>query len=74
MTTTPFPYTIDALANPLTEISRIDQILDLNREALLDAAKLPKEDREEKVAKVKGRINVALDERWEYMKLRDAKR
>jgi hypothetical protein len=61
---------------PLIEIARIDGLLDLNREMLIDAEKMkpvgvPQEnERAEKVAKVKNRINALLDERLVYMKER----
>jgi hypothetical protein len=55
-----------------TPIEQIDQILDLNREALLDAEKLATgPERDAKIAKIKGRINTALDERLVHMKRRD---
>lgn len=58
--------------DPLAEIERIDKLLDLNREMLLDAEKMSVEnERLEKVAKVKGRINTLLDERLGWMKKRD---
>lgn len=63
--------------DPLTEIARIDSLLDLNREMLMDAEKmkpnglLQENERAEKIAKVKGRINTLLDERLVNMKERD---
>ena len=63
--------------DPLTEIARIDGLLDLNREMLIDAEKmvpngiLQENERAEKVAKVKNRINTLLDERLVYMRERD---
>lgn len=63
--------------DPLVEIARIDGLLDLNREMLMDAEKmvpngvLQENGRAEKMAKVKGRINTLLDERLVYMKERD---
>lgn len=63
--------------DPLTEIARIDGLLDLNREMLIDAEKsqpngiLQENERNEKIAKVKGRINVLLDERLVNMRERD---
>lgn len=58
--------------DPLSEIDRVDRLLDLNREMLLDAEKMPIEnERLEKVTKVKGRINTLLDERIGWMKKRD---
>jgi len=62
--------------DPLTEISRIDGLLDLNREMLIDAKKmkpngaLQESELAEKVIKIKGRINALLDERLVYMKER----
>lgn len=64
--------------DPLVEIARIDGLLDLNREMLIDAEKsrpngiLQENERAEKVVKIKGRINTLLDERLVYMKERDA--
>ena len=56
----------------LAQITQIDTILDLNREALLDAEKMKEsKERGEKIAKVKERINKALDDRWVLMKERD---
>lgn len=63
--------------DPLTEIARIDGLLELNREMLIDAEKmvpngvLQEVERNEKIAKVKGRINVLLDERLVHMKERN---
>lgn len=63
--------------DPLVEIARIDGLLDLNREMLIDAEKsqpngiLQETERAGKIAKVKGRINTLLDERLVYMKERD---
>ena len=60
--------------DPLTEIARIDDLLDLNREMLIDAEKsrpngiLQENERAEKIAKVKGRINTLLDERLVNMR------
>ncbi len=68
MTPTPLPF---PKSTP-TPIEQVDQILDLNREALLDAEKMAiGPEREGKIAKIKGRINTALDERLVHMKRRD---
>ena len=62
------------IKDPLTEIARIDGLLDLNREMLIDAEKsqpngiLQENERNEKIAKVKGRINALLDERLANMR------
>lgn len=66
MTPTPFPR------SSIAEIKRIDDILVLNREMLMDAEAMPEgSDRTAKIAKVKARINAALDERLEWMRIRD---
>lgn len=62
---TPFPK------SPIDEIKRIDNILDLNREMLMDAERMPEStERTDKIAKIKGRINTQLDERLEWMRVR----
>ena len=64
------------MKDPIAEIARIDGLLDLNREMLIDAEAMkpvgvPQEnERAEKVVKIKGRINALLDERLVYMKER----
>lgn len=61
------------LKDPIAEIARIDNLLDLCRELLMEAEKLTDEkDRLEKTARQKARINDFLDSRIEWMKKRDA--
>ncbi len=59
--------------NATSEIERIDGLLSLNREMLIDAETIKPESQErtDKIAKVRGRINTLLDERIGWMAQRD---
>lgn len=57
------------LSDPLTHIIRIDKLLDLNREMLVEAQTAKDPD---KIVQLKERIDVLLDERLLHMKVRDA--